>query len=59
MNATCVPQPVPTPPDMILLEMSEEEAQILYRVCNEYPMNMPVDIRYAIVRALSAAWVRW
>lgn len=30
MNATRVPQPVPAPPDRILLEMSEEEANALY-----------------------------
>ena len=30
MNATRVPQSVPPPPDRILLEMSAEEADVLY-----------------------------
>lgn len=58
MNATRVPQP-PEPPDRILLEMSEEEAQILYRVCNDYLVNMPVDLRHAILYALRAVGMRW
>ena len=59
MNATRVPQSVPTPPDRILLKMSEEEARVLYRVCIKYPTGMPVDFRNDIVHALILAGTRW
>ena len=71
MNATRVPQPAPpTPPDRILLEMSDAEARVLYfislrnliipaAIAKEYPGEfVPVrNFQDALSRALSCVGV--